>query len=105
MVLMFHSLSKDAVYSDLAHMNSDPFFNAMRTLHEQGFEAIDMFQFVAFMETNERIPARSVLVISDDRHSAQYFNNFFRPLHDEYGWPVVNGWISHPEQTIAGSMG
>ena len=102
MVLMFHSLSKDAVYTDPAHMNSNPFFNAMRTLNEQDFVAITMEEFVAFMKANEKIPPRAVLLIADDRHSMQYFNNFFKPLYEDYGWPVINGWISHPEQTIAG---
>ena len=26
-------------------------------------------------------------------------NNHFRPLYENWGWPVVNAWISNPEQT------
>lgn len=61
-----------------------------------------MEQLVAFLETNEKIPPRSVVLLVDDRHFAQYFNTFFRPLYQNWGWPVVNAWISHPEQTSAG---
>lgn len=104
MVLMFHSISKDAVYTDPAHINSDPFFNAMETLHEQGFEAINMDQFVAFLKENAKIPPRSVLIIADDRRSAKYFNSFFRPLYEQWGWPVVNAWISHPEQGASATL-
>ena len=101
MVVMFHSISKDANLPVSGIMAND-FDNAMRTLKEQGFEAINMEQFVGFVESNEKIPERSVLLISDDRHQSQYFENFFYPLYQEWGWPVINAWISHPEQTIAG---
>ena len=101
MVVMFHSISKDANLP-VSGIMADEFNNAMRTLKEQGFEAISMEQFVGFVESNDRIPERSVLLISDDRHQGQYFQNFFYPLYQEWGWPVINAWISHPEQTIAG---
>ena len=32
------------------------------------------------------------------RH-AEYFNTYFKPLHDQYGWVVVNAWISATETT------
>jgi hypothetical protein len=41
-------------------------------------------------------------LISDDRHQDQYFMNFFYPLYQQWGWPVVNAWISHPDQPVAG---
>ncbi|NQU30316.1 MAG: polysaccharide deacetylase family protein, partial [Anaerolineae bacterium] len=66
-------------------------------LHDQGFEAINTGQLADFLESNARIPSRSVLLVSDDRHYAQYFNNHFRPFYEKYGWPVVNGFISHPD--------
>ncbi|NIV14080.1 MAG: hypothetical protein GWN62_23235, partial [Aliifodinibius sp.] len=74
----------------------------METLKEQNFEAINMEALVGFLETNEKIPPRSILLIADDRHFRQYFDTFFRPYYEKWGWPVVNAWISHPEQTQAG---
>ena len=69
----------------------------MRTLNQQGFTAINMEQLADFLDYNRYIPARSVVLLVDDRHYAQYFNNFFRPYWEDYGWPVVNAWISHPD--------
>ncbi len=80
----------------------DEFNRAMETLKEQNFEAINMEALVGFLETNEKIPPRSILLIADDRHFRQYFDTFFRPYYEKWGWPVVNAWISHPEQTQAG---
>jgi peptidoglycan/xylan/chitin deacetylase (PgdA/CDA1 family) len=102
MVIMFHSIMKpgDTVgYDDIA---LNDFRNMIETLAEQGFVGISMEQLVNFLETNAKIPERSVLLVVDDRHFRQYFDNFFKPIYDEYGWPVVNAWISHPEQTSAG---
>lgn len=101
MVVMFHSIMKEG-NPPANGIRYDEFINAMETLKEQDFEAITMEQLVAFLETNEKIPPRSVLLLVDDRHFAQYFNTFFRPLNQSWGWPVVNAWISHPEQTSAG---
>ncbi|MFH1907616.1 MAG: polysaccharide deacetylase family protein, partial [Chloroflexota bacterium] len=47
-------------------------------------------------EHNAKIPPRSILLLVDDRHYAEYFNTYFRPYWELYGWPVVNAWISTP---------
>jgi hypothetical protein len=96
MVIMFHSISKDSDYGadDIAFGD---FKIMMDALHEQNFEAITTEQLADFLDYNAYIPARSVLLLADDRHYAQYFNNFFRPYWEQYNWPVVNAWISHPE--------
>lgn len=98
MVIMFHSISRDSNYGadDISYAD---FTNMMRSLKEQNFEAIDAEQLANFLDYNAYIPARSVMFIVDDRHYAQYFNNFFREYWEEYNWPVVNAWISTPETT------
>jgi hypothetical protein len=101
MVVMFHSIMKDGD-PPANGIKFSEFMLAMETLKEQNFEAITMEQLVGFLETNQKIPARSVLLIADDRHFSQYFNTFFRPLYEKWGWPVINAWISHPEQTSEG---
>jgi peptidoglycan/xylan/chitin deacetylase (PgdA/CDA1 family) len=53
-----------------------------------------MTQFINFIKYNDYIPARSVLLISDDRHHEEYFTDHFLPQYQEYGWKVVNAWIS-----------
>jgi hypothetical protein len=33
-------------------------------------------------------------LVTDDKHTAAYFNVLFRPYWIDYGWPVVNAWVS-----------
>jgi peptidoglycan/xylan/chitin deacetylase (PgdA/CDA1 family) len=96
MVIMFHSISNESNYG-ADDISASDFRNMMEALHEQHFEAITAEQLANFLDYNAYIPARSVVLLVDDRHWAQYFNNFFRPYWEEYNWPVVNAWISHPE--------
>ncbi len=66
----------------------------MNDLHDMGFQAINMQQLSDFMYHNAKIPQRSALLVVDDRKYAAYFNDHFRQFHNQWGWPVVNGWIS-----------
>ena len=93
MVIMFHGINRDSV-DDPNDILAADFRRMMNDLKEQGFEAINMTQMADFMDRNAKIPQRSVLLISDDRHQGEYFNDHFRPFYEEWGWQVVNGWIS-----------
>jgi hypothetical protein len=97
MVIMFHSISKDKA-TDINQISADEQRRLMNDLYEQGFQAIDMQQMADFMENNAYIPPRSVLLIVDDRHFAEYFNTHFRPFYEQWGWPVVNGYIAKDER-------
>jgi len=69
----------------------------MRELKRQEFEAINTEQLLAFMERNIYIPPRSVMIIQDGNH---HYENFTKNLGDywrDWGWPVINGWISQPD--------
>lgn len=94
MVVMFHGIAKDPVAQDPEDITAKDFRQLMNNLKDQGFEAINMTQMADFIDHNAKIPARSVLLVSDDRHQGEYFNDHFRPFHTDWGWPVVNGWIS-----------
>ncbi len=95
MVVMLHGIEKGvATVSDPKEITSDDFQKMMNGLHQQGFQAIKTQQLADFMEHNAMIPARSVVLIQDDRHQAANFNDHFRPYWDKWGWPVVTGWIS-----------
>jgi peptidoglycan/xylan/chitin deacetylase (PgdA/CDA1 family) len=98
MVIMFHSISNDNNYG-ADDISAGDFRIMMEALHEQNFQAITAEQLANFLDYNAYIPARSVMLLVDDRHYAQYFNNFFRPYWEEYNWPVVNAWISTPVTT------
>ncbi len=96
MVIMYHSIvnGDDSAVTLDNQISSEKQKQIISDLYNQGFEAIDMTQFINFMKTNELIPPRSVLLISDDRHFEEYFANYFLPAYQDYGWKVVNAWIS-----------
>lgn len=93
MPIMFHSIT-DGEVTHIDQIHVTQFHQIMEDLHNQGFQAITMQQFVDFMESNAKIPSRSVLLIVDDRKSSANFETHFRPYYESWGWPVVNAWIS-----------
>ncbi len=93
MVIMFHSVTNEPVTSP-NQISEDDFRQLMQSLHDKGFEAITTAQLADFMERNAYIPPRSVLLTADDRHYRQYFDILFRQYWEDWGWPVVNAWIS-----------
>ena len=93
MVIMFHGITQEK--AERVHdISKQDFKQLMNDLKEQGFEAINATQLADFLDHNAKIPARSVVLIVDDRHRAESFNEHFRPFYEEWGWQVVNGWIS-----------
>ena len=103
MVVMFHGINRDNVDNANDILVPD-FKKMMNDLKDQGFEAINMTQMADFMDRNAKIPPRSVLLIADDRHQGEYFNDHFRPFYEQYGWQVVNGWISFEDGPRAISL-
>jgi hypothetical protein len=93
MPIMFHGINK-GVANEPNQISAQDFKKLMNDLHDMGFEAINMQQMADFMYNNAKIPARSVLLIQDDRKFKENFNDHFRAYWEQWGWPVVNGWIS-----------
>jgi len=93
MVVMFHGIIKGQAET-ANQISASDFKKIMSDMHDMGFQAINTQQLVDFLYTDARIPERSVLLIVDDRHTAQNFNDHFRTYWQQWGWPVVNGWIS-----------
>ena len=98
MVIMFHGITKDATTSNPNQITGQDFRKLMKDLHEMGFQAISTQQIVDFMYQNAKIPQRSALLIVDDRHTAQNFNDWFRSYYEDWGWPVVNAYIGIDER-------
>ncbi len=97
MVVMFHGITQEK--AERTHdISKQDFKKLMNDLKDQGFEAINATQLADFMDHNTKIPARSVLLIQDDRHFAQNFNEHFRPYWEKWGWPVVNAYIAKDER-------
>ncbi|GAB4541772.1 MAG: hypothetical protein Fur002_10780 [Anaerolineales bacterium] len=97
MPIMFHGINKGEV-NDPNQITAQDFKKLMNDLHDMGFEAINMRQLADFLYFNAKIPPRSVILIVDDRHFAEYFNTHFRPFHEQWGWQVVNAYIGKDER-------
>jgi len=93
MTIMFHSITGSAVTSS-DQISEYNFRQLINTLHDKGFQAITTTQLLDFMETNAKIPERSVLLVVDDRRTSVYYDAWFREYWGKWGWPVVNAWIS-----------
>ena len=93
MVTMFHKITNEALTSPEV-ISEYNFRRLMKKLYDNGFQAITTLQLAGFLEHNSKIPERSVLLVTDDKHTGEYFNVFFRQYWIDYGWPVVNAWIS-----------
>jgi hypothetical protein len=98
MPIMFHGIAQETAAKD-NDITLDNFKILMKSLKDLGFEAINMKQFVDFMYDNAKIPNRSVLLIVDDRHHQQYFDENFKPYFNDWGWPVIDSWISFKDNT------
>ena len=94
MAIMYHGIVRGDTVSQDNAITVEKHQQLIRNLHDQGFTAINTEQFIAFMENNDWIPERSVLLIVDDRHSEQNYIDHFKDYYDEWGWPVINAWIS-----------
>ncbi len=97
MVIMYHGVSKDAPDNPNG-ISSANHKKLMNDLHEMGFQAINMQQMSDFLYNNAKIPKKSILLIVDDRHFAESFNDHFRPYYEQWGWPVVNAYIGLDER-------
>lgn len=104
MVIMLHGIKQEAVDVTANDITVADFRKMMNDLKEQGFEAINATQMADFIDHNSKIPPRSVLLIQDDRRTGENFNEHFRPFHDQWGWPVVNSWISFEDGPRALSL-
>ena len=104
MVVMLHGIKREQVDVTANDITAADFRRMMNDLKEQGFEAINATQMADFIDHNAKIPARSVLLIQDDRRTGENFNDHFRPFHDQWGWPVVNAWISFEDGPRALSL-
>ncbi len=93
MVIMFHKITNETI-TDPSQISEYNFRRLMSSLHQNGFQAINTQQLAGFLEHNSRIPDRSVLLVTDDKHSGGYFTGLFHQYWIDYDWPVVNAWIS-----------
>lgn len=106
MPIMFHSITDGDINHpyQVTHTEVEYLF---RDLAQQGFEAISIQQLAGFLQHNEKIPPRSVLLIVDDLHTEEYYRQHFQAFLSEKNWVVTNAWISEPEasrRVLAGNQ-
>jgi hypothetical protein len=104
MVIMFHGIEADDIILNPDQISEKRFHESIGALMNHGFEAITTAQLTDFLEHNAKIPPHSVLLVVDDRHHAQYFDQYFRPYWEADGWPVVNAWISASRDNIDAAL-
>jgi peptidoglycan/xylan/chitin deacetylase (PgdA/CDA1 family) len=97
--IMFHHIYRNAWNVRYPQeISSKEFQEIVKRARELGFETITTAQLVAFIEQNAPIPARSMVLIVDDRR-LKVVKEYFLPLWQEYNWTVTLAYISGPEVT------
>lgn len=94
--IMFHTVAKDgrALVDNMSIHESD-LKAIMEAAKQLGYETITSAQLLEFLENNARIPARSLLLIIDDRRQGVVWNNFM-PFLQQYNWKVTLAYITGP---------
>ncbi len=96
MAIMYHSITKDdrPLLPDGSQVHHSDLVKTLERAHELGFETITAEQLAAFVENNALIPARSLLIIVDDRKTREYYDTHFIPFLKKFNWTITNAWIS-----------
>ncbi len=96
MTIMYHSVTEDynPLATDGSQVHHSDLIKMMEHAHEVGFETITANQLADFLENNAQIPARSLLIIVDDRKRKEYYETHFISKLREYNWTITNAWIS-----------
>jgi hypothetical protein len=97
MIIMLQNIYKGTLVEEPGGITAGQLAIMMNELHAQGFEAINTEQMLAFMERNQHIPPRSVMIIQDNRRQYEHFERHFGGYWKDWGWPIVNGWQSQPD--------
>ena len=98
--VMFHSIKSNGnEAAENMDITEADFISLMDTAHAYDFEVITLDQMLDFVYNNGKIPPRSLLIIVDDRKFAEYFRDHFKPYYDQFGWTVVNAFISKLDNT------
>jgi len=93
MVIMFNNINRGDKPDSSDSITVVQFERLIENAKEQGFKAINTEQLAGFLESNKRIPPRSVLLLQDGRRTAGNYERHFRLPWAAWGWPVINGWI------------
>lgn len=91
--IMFHSVVQPGrLITDSTSISMAYFEYFMETAREMGFSTITADELVGFLEENQAIPARSMILILDDRRPG--VTELFMPYLEENDWTLTLGWIA-----------
>jgi peptidoglycan/xylan/chitin deacetylase (PgdA/CDA1 family) len=88
--IMFHAIPASET-SDPNEISQYHFEKMIADLQGQGFEAITVSQLADFLEANARIPARSFVMILDDRRPGTAYTTFL-PVLEANNWRMSLAW-------------
>jgi len=89
--IMFHSVAKPGRrITDNTTISMEQFDYFMTKARELGFSTITTEQLIGFLNDNETIPKRSMLLIQDDRSPG--VTELFMPYLEEYDWTLTLAW-------------
>jgi peptidoglycan/xylan/chitin deacetylase (PgdA/CDA1 family) len=101
--IFFHSIrTSPGPMPDNVSIPEDQFLQYVEYARSQGFETITITQLIDFLTENARIPARSMILIVDDRRPGVLADNFL-PVLIKRNWSVASAWPigeTTPEQWI-----
>jgi len=90
--IMFHSIVPAGdTPSDPAHIDYPTFAAIIALAEDLGFETITSEQLLAFLTANEKIPARSMILILDDRRPGTA-EEYFLPINETNNWTTTLAW-------------
>lgn len=91
--IMFHSVAKPGrEITDTTTISMAYFEAFMAKAKEMGFSTITTDELVGFLEHNEKIPERSMILILDDQRPG--VTELFMPYLEENDWTLTLGWIT-----------
>jgi peptidoglycan/xylan/chitin deacetylase (PgdA/CDA1 family) len=89
--IMFHSVAKPGrQITDNTTITMEQFEYFMTEAKEMGFSTITTEDLIGFLNDNDWIPQRSLLLIQDDRSPG--VTELFMPYLEEYDWTLTLAW-------------
>lgn len=94
--IMFHSIVRSGrPVNDPKDVSEEQFQGFVQTAVYLGFKTITTEQLIGFLERNEKIPERSMIIILDDRRPG-VVRDHFMPVLEANDWTLTLAYIADP---------
>ena len=94
--VMFHSIVRSGrAVPDPKDISEEQFQGFVLAANYYGFKTITTNQLIGFLERNEKIPDRSMILILDDRRPGVVRDNFL-PVLEANDWTLTLAYIADP---------